>query len=151
LDQLKQLAATKDWESVTALARQLAETFPAPDDRARLGQQLKDLAQNLVKDRVNEAQLLAAAQRLHELEDRFPDVQGATPIDTYFRKEAEQLFASARADIEKNRAEDAVTKLNRAKRLFPRLPGLQDALLEQEGTYPILSVGVHQLPKYILP
>jgi ABC-type transport system substrate-binding protein len=45
----------------------------------------------------------------------------------------------------------AIRQLEEAMQLWPRLPGLFDALLKRKGEYTILNVGVRQLPVYLAP
>lgn len=144
---LANLVKANDWKNASALARYLTKTYPAAEDQLLLFRPLSKLAEDSIATRRTEE----ATQRLNLLENLFPPGSLGQPADG-LAEEARKHLADARAlgDPkslgEKDRAV-AYALLKLAAIKDPRLEGLREANRQLLATYPILRVGVRDLPE----
>jgi peptide/nickel transport system substrate-binding protein len=90
-------------------------------------------------------------RRLLLLQDQFPDSPALKSVREDLSKRASGLVAEAR-DLEgQKKIVEATRKLEAARDIYPQLPGLENYYLRLSNKYPILYVGVHDLPEYFLP
>ncbi len=141
-----------DWKQATALARKVAAAQSEPEERKVIAQHLAAQVQtNLKRGLYSDVQVLQVAEELRRLDDVLPAGVASGPADDYLRQKAEQLTQQAKEYEQAGRLQEASIALNTAAQLWPRLPGLQDRLLQQNQTYQILRVGARSLPRYIVP
>lgn len=146
LDQLRALADAQDWEEALLLAMQLAETY-AGDEQVKA-----QVAQMLGKHVEQSAGSMkyTALQVRKVLEQKFPTSPENRKLQELLSSQAKKLFQEA-TNLEKTDRQAALAKLKAATELFPRLPGLEDYRLKLENAYPILYVGVRELPQNLSP
>lgn len=153
LGQLDDLAAARDWDQAFALSRRLYDTYTNDADRARIAKPLADLLGRAVKDlSVNDEKLREARQRLQQFRQNFGDSPEATAIGKGLQEQAKALFEQAK---ELARDKQTLTRaqelLKQAEETWPGLDGLREFRLELSRSYPILRVGVRQLPRFLSP
>jgi ABC-type oligopeptide transport system substrate-binding subunit len=143
-EELQAVAATGTWEDAFALASRLAEAYPSADARRKLAEQLAPFVERSFQDKnYPEVRL-----RMKVLEDQFPTSPALARIGEQLRAGAAELFKKARA--EKNPT-NAMRLLKDAESIWPRLPGLRDEFLRRNDAYPVLGVGVRDLPEFLSP
>ena len=95
---------------------------------------------------------VTARLRLELLEAEFPNSLEARPIRERLRREAAELFRTAKELAEnKKKPNEALAVLERAENIWPRLAGLHDYRLQLSNAYPTLLVGVKDLPLNLSP
>ena len=154
LDQLNLLGDANDWDGALDLATRLADTYPKADEQKAIAKALSQIISRAAQaGNYNDQQLLDMQKHLRQLEERFPNLGAATPIDDKLRQQAEGLFARAREIIEKDpgRRREALDLLRRAEDIYPRLPGLHDYRLKQDNALAVLRFGVRDLPVNLSP
>jgi ABC-type transport system substrate-binding protein len=154
LDQLNLLGDANDWDGALALAGRLADAYPKADDQKGIATALSQIISRAAQSgSYSDPQLLEMQKRLRQLEERFPTIGAALPINEKLKQQAENLFARAREILEKdpNRRREALDLLRRAEDVFPRLPGLHDYRLKLDNALAVLRVGVRDLPVNLSP
>ncbi len=89
----------------------------------------------------------AARRALDHLNYHFLHVPQAEPVRKALRTRAEQLLNEAR----NTSGAASIEKLLQAQALWPRLPGLRDALADRRRTSFVIYVAVRQLPEFLSP
>jgi ABC-type oligopeptide transport system substrate-binding subunit len=148
LEQLRVLTNEKKWEPAFALATRLADDSPNES-----GVQLavvKLLAEHASQS-FEGKDFLEARKRLSILEERFPDTPALEEIRAKLKDQAESLVKEAKELEKQSKPDEALARLNVAETIYPRLPGLHDYLLRLDKRYPILRVGVRDLPQMLSP
>ncbi len=145
---LAMTAATGNWEATAAQAGRLAAAFPKPEQREAVVVLLADLVKRRMEGELTHEKAKEARERLEEIERTFPGSEAAKPITQRLRDVAQGHLNSAK---EKKDPQKAAEELRLAAEVFPRLPGLSDQLHEVDRSYPILRVGVRELPREMLP
>jgi peptide/nickel transport system substrate-binding protein len=146
LDHLRLLADQGDWDKAFELAVQLARETPDQAVHTQLARQLDRLVQQSLK----EGKYAEARLRLKLLEERFPASAESGPASEALRRQAQELFDQARGREKADRA-GAMELLSVAERIWPRLPGLHDYRLQLSNAFPVLGVGVRELPENLSP
>lgn len=157
LEQMKTLAAAKDWDRVLELTHRLALTYPDSADRKRIFRPVADMIRNALNDPTgNETNKQQARKRLYELEQEFPDNPAFQPISNLLIENAKSLLRRAKelagdgSDPAKLRL--AREELQRAQETWPQLPELRAFEIELGMEHPVLRVGVRgQRPRYFSP
>lgn len=138
-------ADSADWKAVRTFADQLQRVYP---NRKTVQ---THIAQALIQ--------YAAAQRkagafqkmreaLLELEQGAALQDKVAELRQQLQAEAHRLWEQAKRLADKAQA---VAGIEEAVRLCPTLPGLRDDLLQRQGNYQVLYVGVPQLPEWLSP
>lgn len=146
-----ELLAEGNWTEALDLAKKLAGHAPKPEDQSRIaGPLAKVIDAALSSGALTEKQTQEMGQRLRDLEDQFPASAEVRPIQARLQRQARALFVKAEALKEKD-PDGALKLFQQAEMIWPRLAGLQDAQLTLKQAYPILRVGVRDLPVYLAP
>lgn len=159
LEQLRALANAKEWEPATDLATRLAEVYPNQPavQLAIVHLQVQHAEHSLQGGK--DGDFISVRQTLERLEkdllnnddkDAKPIRQRIEFIRTRLRDRAAQLWEQAKA-VEKKDKVSAVRMMGIAEAVWPQLPGLQDERLKLSNAYPVLYVGVRQLPEWLSP
>jgi peptide/nickel transport system substrate-binding protein len=151
-EELAQVAATNNWDATYALARRFAENYSKPEDREKLARPLIEMAQQaLPAENPSEAQWREGRRRFAMIDDAFPGSAVAGTFGARFRQRAENLFERAKKLQEQHDDKQALELIEMAEAIWPRLSGLHDMRLRLGNAYPILRVGVSELPASFLP
>jgi ABC-type oligopeptide transport system substrate-binding subunit len=148
---LELLANAGDWDQASAYARRLAELYPTAEEREPMAKLLVRLIQEGLKGEENDNKFREARQRLRLLEDSFPNTTAAGPVAEGLKKQAELLLKQAQDLIKAGNTQEALNRLALAQDIWPRLAGLNDEVLRLNRQYPVLIVGVRDLPADLLP
>jgi ABC-type transport system substrate-binding protein len=158
LDQLAALTAAADYESAFPLASHLADSFPAESDQLVIAPRIVDLLEKALQAKegpsLNPNQLRDVHRRLRTLAAQFPNNPKMQELRERLRERAKKLFDDAERLSKSGNKQDleiAAEKLRQAEELWPTLPGFEDRNLKIRQKYPILRVGVRQLPKHLSP
>lgn len=137
-------ADNKDWNQAYAAAARLVETNRKPEVHARIAQHLQRfLVQSLQEENYDEAK-----RRMRLMEDLFPNTALTGPVAEGLSRKAADLVQRAKSEKDPVKA---MAILTTAESVWPRLPGLRNEILKRSKTYPILYVGVHDLPESLSP
>ena len=153
LDQFKAAAGGGDAAAAAALAGRLMTLYPR--DAAVLKEvaavRLRE-AEGLLRDGTP-ADLERLRDALVEFEANYPGGGGdvVRRIRGGLTSQAQKLFAAAQQETGRKNAVAARDLLRKAEALDPALPGLRDLLNQLKSGYPILYVGVQQLPVRMSP
>jgi ABC-type transport system substrate-binding protein len=176
LGQLNNFIQTADWESAYALAARLADTYSKPSEQSQFAQPLLRLAEDECKkdptsdevdsarQQINEKKLLdvkpeiyaqeiklqTAQQRLRRVESIFPHSSSKSSLAILLEKRSHELFNEASA-LSKEKSQHALQLLDRADKIWSELSDLQNERLRVNNAYPILRVGVRELPVLMAP
>jgi ABC-type transport system substrate-binding protein len=159
LGQLQSHTAAKDWNTAFALATRLADSFPGDTDQRKIAPHIVDLlrqalAENQLKLTINAGQLREAHRRLRGLMERLPDDPQVKALRAQLEKQAQKLYDAAQDIAKSGKPADlarAQELLREAEELYPALEGLRNLRAEVRQKYPILRVGVRELPQYMSP
>jgi peptide/nickel transport system substrate-binding protein len=150
LKRLELVVNTGDWDAARDYARHLAEVYETPEEREPVAKQLVELIKQGLQGEYSEAKLKEARNRLRLIELHFPNSSAAQPVADALRNQAQALFERA-VKMEKDNPQEAVRLMGFAQEIWPRLPGLGDRRLQLANKYPVLKVGVRELPVEMLP
>jgi ABC-type oligopeptide transport system substrate-binding subunit len=153
LEQLQELAKAKDWEAAFELGRQLSEKYPDAADQKQIAQPLSKLLTEALDSRsFTGDKLREVRERWRQLARQFPGTPAVEQLNTSLRKQAEALFDLAKQlDADKKEPARVQELLKQAEETWPELPGLRAYRLKRAIEYPILRVGVRELPEYLSP
>jgi ABC-type oligopeptide transport system substrate-binding subunit len=153
LEQLNELTAAKDWDQAFALGRRLYDSYNDPADKAKIARPLAELLKRAVTDlSANDEKLREARQRLQQFQQQFGDRPEVAAVGNSLKEQAESLFEQAkRLAGDKATLTQAQELLKQAEETWPNLPGLRELRLKLSLEYPILRVGVRELPRYLSP
>lgn len=146
LEQLRFFARGDNWTKALAVAGRLRED-PDAKVRQEAGQLLAGLLERSLKQRRYEE----VHGRLRDLEKEFPDNPAVRSVPQQLREQAQALLEKARQLEQQNRHGEAGDLAARAGKIWSRTPGLQDFQRRLSGDYPILGVGVRELPERLSP
>lgn len=153
LQALQAAQARSDFTRLRELSRRLSEAYP----------QDKEVAEALAAIRLAEAEKLLqssqhldhvrARELLDEYASRFPGGGGERMqrLREQLREMARKALQRAREKKEVGDLPTARDELARAAALDPTLEGLRDLQRELRFGYPVLAVGVWQVPRYCSP
>jgi peptide/nickel transport system substrate-binding protein len=147
LGQLRALTDAMNWIAAFDMARSLMEKYPKNKDvRVQVAQLLSASADQALQGQdFNQARI-----RLLLLEKDFPESK--EEIDTVrqsLRTRAQAMWEEAEK-LAKDDTKAAIVKLQTAEGIF-QLPGLHDRILILSNKYPVLYVGVRDLPQNLAP
>jgi peptide/nickel transport system substrate-binding protein len=152
LDQLTQVAATENWDATLAEARRISGSHPRPEEREKIVVPLIRLAQRAATgDNPDPAALREMRRRFDLIEDLFPGSTANSKEASQLEQEARRLFDRAKKLHDENDDKQALELVLRAEGYCRSLPGLHDLRLRLSNAYPILRVGVRELPTAMLP
>jgi len=151
-EELAQVAATNNWDATYALARRFSEGYSRPEDREKLARPLIELAaQSLRAENPSDAEWRQGAHRFALIDEAFPGSAVAGTFGAKLRQKAQSLFERAKKLQENGEDKQALELLELAEAIWPRYSGLHDMRLKISNAYPILRVGVSELPASFLP
>lgn len=137
-----------DWTSAFAFAQQLAKAYTRPEVQADIARPLSKLIESAIKaGNTEEARL-----RLKLMENLLGSTNAARPALDGLRGSAQKHFEEAVAlgdpkTLSKANRDKALSLVQLAEKEWPQLPGAQDLRLKLLDAYPVVRVGVRQLPK----
>jgi ABC-type transport system substrate-binding protein len=146
LEQLQELSAAKADEA-DELANQLHEAYP---QRADVTAKIVNLRAVRAEQALAKADFLGARTHLEQIEKLSPNSDAAERVRRQLSQQARKLLAEAREAAKSDRSR-AIGLLQQATEIWPRLEGLQDEQLKLNNSYPILYVGVRNLPRQLSP
>jgi ABC-type transport system substrate-binding protein len=146
LEQLRSFARGGNWEKALNVASRLRED---PDDKVR--QETGRLLAGLLEGSLKQRRYDEVHGRLRELEKAFPDNPAVRSIPQQLREQAQALLEKARQLDQQGQHGEAGDLVARAAKIWSRTPGLQDFQRRLSGDYPILGVGVRELPERMSP
>ncbi len=153
LEQLNALTAAKDWGQAFELGKRLYDTYGSPADKAKIARPLAELLKRAVKDlSANDDNLREARKRLQQFQQQFGDRPEVAAVGKSLQEQAQALFDQAK-EMARDKAtlSKAQELLKQAEETWPALPGLRDYRVKLSLDYPILRVGVRELPQYLSP
>lgn len=150
VDYLNVLATANDWDTAAAAVRRLIPAFPSVTDREQLAEPLVRMIDRSLRGGSDE-RMKEGQRRLRLLEEVFPDLKSAQRLGEGLQRQAQALFDRAKQLIKEERLPQAQELLRQAEDIYPRLPDLHDFRLRLENRYPILRVGVRELPVNLSP
>ena len=148
LDQLRILTDAKDWKGAFELASRLMEKY------GKEGEFQVEVARLLAANAGQAIQgqdFREARIRLLLLEKDFPDSKEAKSVRQILRSKAQAIVDKARKLESEDKTQEALAELETAEGIYPQLPGLHDLILRLNKKYPVLYVGVHDLPERMVP
>jgi ABC-type transport system substrate-binding protein len=148
IEQLHVLTEAKNWSAAFALATRLAEVYP--NEKGVQVEVARFLAASA--DQSIQAQdYREARRRLLLLEAQFPNSEEMEPVRERLRSAALEKKQAAEKLAKENKIKEAAALLQEAEDIYPQLPGLHDYSLKLSNKYPILYVGVLELPENLSP
>jgi peptide/nickel transport system substrate-binding protein len=145
---LEALGAEKQWDVALALATQISDDYrndgPVQLQVARL------LAQH-VAQALDAKDYTEARRRLQVLGDRFSGSREFEPIRQQLHSRAAAILDEAKQLEKQNKSDEALARIQLAATVDPDLPGLRDYGLRLTRHYPVLSIGVRELPRELSP
>jgi peptide/nickel transport system substrate-binding protein len=155
VEKLQVLARAGEWNDAFKSATRLVEGS-RPEDRERVVQPLIQLLTDALKAGAKGEQLAELQRRLAEVERLLPNSAAARPIQEKLKKEAEDHFKRAQGKLAggnpgAEQRREILDELRQAEAIWPALPGLRDTRLKLENAYPVLRVGVRNLPQFMSP
>jgi ABC-type transport system substrate-binding protein len=157
LEQMKILAADKDWDRVLELTRRLAHAYTNDAERKNIFRPVADMIRSSLRDPTgNRKNQQEALKRLYELQQEFPNNQAFQPLTDVLMtsarerlREAEKLLSG---DADPKKLQEARRLYEQAKETWPLLPELAAFESKLGFEHPVLHVGVRgQLPQYLSP
>jgi ABC-type oligopeptide transport system substrate-binding subunit len=149
LKELRALTEGKDWMGAFALGTSLADRY-RNDDQFRSS--VADLLAQHADQALKSEDYNVTRLRLKLLEQCFPDNNLAfEPVREGLKKKALELLTQAQKEEKDGNTQSAMELLTKAEHIYPQLPGLRNSMLRLSNKYPILYVGVSQLPEYLSP
>jgi peptide/nickel transport system substrate-binding protein len=145
---LEALATEKQWEPAFALAGQLADDY-RNDSAAQL--QVARLLAGSVAQALDARDYPEARRRLAVLSERFGANKEFEPVRQQLRSRAGAIVEEAKKLEKEGKNEEAIARLQIAETVDPQLPELHDYRLRLARHYPILVVGVRELPRELSP
>ena len=151
LEQIALFAADDNWEGAAELGRDFAERYQNPDDRSEIARVLVGFIVKSLDRGDGDTRYKVARDRLRTVEQLFPNARASKQVANTLEGRAKSLFAEATKLREAKKTKEALELLQLAEDIWPSLPDLRDDLLRLKNAYPILRVGVRELPVSFLP
>jgi peptide/nickel transport system substrate-binding protein len=148
LERLVVLTDTKEWLAASRWADELRDQYP-DDPKVELAVVTLRLRQ--AQHSLDTNDFVYARQSLEQFQKQFPNEKQAETLPGPLVREAEKRFKQAQQAVKEKKLAQAKELFAEASRIWPRLPGLQDARLQLDNTYPILRVGVRHVPRNFWP
>lgn len=150
--QLDETLLENDWDAASELARDIGRRYPEKVVQERVAKRLaKYIAEELPKGGLTAERLKEVRDRLRQLEAQFPGSSAAETIGKELKEQAERLFREGKKLISDKQNQQGIDLLQQAMDLYPQLPDLQTTFLRETHAYPVLRVGVKDLPIYMAP
>jgi ABC-type transport system substrate-binding protein len=144
------LAANGGWDKTYEFASRIAKDHTKDADL--IAQPLISLIKKLLEGGNSEDKLIEVQKRLALIELKFPGTAAKSASADQLKSHAEALFRQAKELAGKEgQTQKAIDLMNSADQIWPGLPGLHDERLKLRDTYPVLKVGVRDLPVNFLP
>lgn len=151
IDELRALAAEKDYATGEALAQKMF--LATPGDRAMLDV-IEQLYVKQCEELFAENHFLEARLMLESLQTKYRNTLTSMPTRRVIERLEEQarknFEIAKKATDEKNRSA-ALSALEIAEQAWPTLPGLREFRVKTLGEYSVLRIGVRQLPAVFSP
>lgn len=151
MQQLDYFLGLNDWPNASSMARDISRRFPDKQTQEAVAKKLADYLHREGSRDLTLEQKREILKKLRELQDLYPASKDLLAIGTGLQKDAQARFDRAKELIEKKQNADALVLLKEAMELWSQLPGLENAYLRAMRAYPILRVGVHDMPVYMAP
>lgn len=132
------------WKAAELVANRLLAIYPEDNT---IAEQARRLWARAGEWSLKAGRFADARNYLTRLENAFLFAPEGDGLRQGLRARAQTLFKEAEGLPD----DTAVPKLKEALTLWPRLPGLRDALLARQKAYRIVYVGVRELPEYLSP
>jgi ABC-type transport system substrate-binding protein len=146
------LAANRGWDKTYEFASRIAKDHTKDAERMQIAQPLISLTEKLLEGGNSEEKLKEVQKRLALIELKFPGTAAKSASADQLKSHAEALFRQAKELAGKEgQTQKAIDLMNSADQIWPGLPGLHDERLKLRDTYPVLKVGVRDLPVNFLP
>jgi ABC-type transport system substrate-binding protein len=152
MQQLDYYLGLNDWLNASAMARDIGRRFGNKRTQEAVAKKLADyLHREGSRSELSREQKREVLRKLKELQELYPASKDLQAIGTGLQKDAQALFGRAQELIANKQNAEALELLKQAMELWPQLPGLENAYLKAMREYPILRVGVHDMPVYMAP
>ena len=155
LNKLAALTETKDWGLCYGYAATLIDKY---SNQKKVLLEVTKLLASVAKESLEAASTADESlwaekfnevrKRLLLLDQQFPDSQEVKDLRKELSEKAAALVEEANKLKDPKKKKDL---LKTAQNIYPQLPGLRDKLLQISNKYPILYVGVHDLPEKLSP
>lgn len=151
LRQLPELIQAKNWDAALNLGRRLVDTYPRVEDQQRIGLPVAEmLHKGLRESQANKEKMRALRRRLREIAEHNGMNEGLKPLQESLRQLALALFTMAQ-DAEKAKDVKLAQELVKLAEETWSTPELRAFRVKVDDAYPILRVGVRELPTYLSP
>ena len=156
LEQMKELARSKDWNGVLELTHHLVKNYGNTDDE-RIFRPVVEMIQQALNDAISDpSKKRDTFKRLHDLEMEFPNnplLQSLSkPRQAYAKSLLDQAEHLAKDREDARKLQLAREYLKEAEETWPQLQGVGKLRRQIGRDYPILHVGMRDpLPKYFSP
>jgi ABC-type oligopeptide transport system substrate-binding subunit len=152
MQQLDYFLSLNDWPNASEMARDIGRRFGDKRTQEAVAKKLADyLHREGSQSGLSREQKREILRKLKELQELYPTSKDLLAIGTGLQKDAQNLFDRAQQFLANKQNAEALDLLKQAMELWPQLPGLENAYLKAMREYPILRVGVHDLPVYMAP
>lgn len=148
LDEVRVQTELENWEAALELGFELAEAYPTQKE---LQEKIVELLARSARESFKQENYDQALSRLHLLEDKFPNSRVLDAIRAALHNKAAEILKEAEKQEKAGNTQAALQSLQKAQRIYPQVPGLQDLDLRLNKRNPVLTVGVHDLPQYLSP
>ena len=138
-----------DWEAAVEQAQRMAEAYPRREDREPIARQMVDLIQQGLKGGESGEVYKEAHNRLQKLEGFLPNSQAGKEVTKVLHEQFQSLLDLAKKLRDDGKPQEAWEKMRLAQEIWPGGP--RDEWLRLNHVYPILRVGVTDLPVKLLP
>ena len=153
LKQLQRAVVGQDWQRARQFGTKLMIAYPKEPSVAKEVAVARVAEAELLMKSNNHADRVKARELLDEFESRFPGGGGDSirALRRELNSEAARLFEQAKRYKSAGNAVEARNELDRAEALDPTIPGLREMKREIGSGYPVLYVGVRQIPERMSP
>jgi ABC-type transport system substrate-binding protein len=148
LDQLRTLVDQKNWDAAFDLANRLAEAYVT---KKEVQGQIAGLLARSIREALQAGNYGLTQQRLLFLDFLFPNNPEVKKVRDELRGQAARYLEEAKLLAKQGKDSAALEHLDKARKIYPQLPGLHDFSLRLSKKNPVLYVGVHDLPDYLSP
>jgi ABC-type transport system substrate-binding protein len=151
MQQLDDLLSANDWAGASEMARDIGRRFDDKRTQEAVAKKLADFLRAQGDRNLTREQLREIRNKLKQLQERYPESKDLQAIGTGLKQQAQNFFNRGMELIKDKQNAQGRELLKEAMDLWPQLPGLENAYLKAMREYPILRVGVHDLPVYMAP
>jgi peptide/nickel transport system substrate-binding protein len=143
-DLLLEYANGNNWDNAFEAAKRLAVSSKDQDQRLKASRQLAQI----VAESLKKGEYSQAWRRKKAIEELLPGIPVVIPITKDLEEKAQGLMERARAEKDPIQAMRLVRD---AEEIWPDLPGLKSLDRKLASVYPVLRVGVPELPENLSP